>query len=238
MLPLAPAPTMAFGRACASAPRAAGKPLAEASSTLANRACLNRGADGEADCAHRSAASRDRDAQRGGAERRGGAAAATASARGRKEEEVVQRRDVAKAAEATRTEVRAVAAARATGTDLGAREATDTEAADPTRERRGGVDVEEGEQRGRCAGNRARPAMLSWHDGSCEAPVSKRRRQEGSVRTTRCRKGVAGLRDQGRSPGIRLSSDRRTAVIRALPVPIRPSRWQRPGKMTLYLPPR
>ena len=165
------------------------------------------------------------------------AAAATASARGRKEEEVVQRRDVAKAAEATRTEVRAVAAARATGTDLGAREATDTEAADPTRERRGGVDVEEGEQRGRCAGNRARPTMLSWHDGSCEAPVSKRRRQEGSVRTTRCRKGVAGLRDQGRSPGIRLSSDRRTAVIRALPVPIRPNRWQRPGKMTLYLPP-
>ena len=66
---------MAFGRACASAPRAAGKPLAEASSTLANRACLNRGADGEANCAHRSAASGDRDAQRGGAERRGGAAA-------------------------------------------------------------------------------------------------------------------------------------------------------------------
>jgi hypothetical protein len=76
MLPLAPAPTMAFGRACASAPRAAGKPLAEASSTLANRACLNRGADGEANCAHRSAASRDRDAQRGGAERRGGGGAA------------------------------------------------------------------------------------------------------------------------------------------------------------------
>ena len=38
---------MAFGRACASAPRAAGKPLAEASSTLANRACLIRGADGD-----------------------------------------------------------------------------------------------------------------------------------------------------------------------------------------------
>ena len=74
MLPLAPAPTMAFGRACASAPRVAGKPLAEASSTLANHACLNRGVDGEVDCAHRSAASRDRDAQRGGAEWRGGVA--------------------------------------------------------------------------------------------------------------------------------------------------------------------
>ena len=62
MLPSAPAPTMTFGRACANAPRGAGKPLAEASSTLANRACLIRGAGGEANCAHRSAASGDRDA--------------------------------------------------------------------------------------------------------------------------------------------------------------------------------
>ena len=72
MLPLAPAPTMAFGRACACALRAAGKPLATVSSTLTNRVCHTRDAEGDASCATRSAASGDRDAQRGGAEWRGG----------------------------------------------------------------------------------------------------------------------------------------------------------------------
>ena len=79
MLPLAPAPTMAFGRACACALRAAGKPLATVSSTLANRVCHTRDAEGDASCATRSAASGDRDAQRGGAERRGGGGAAAVS---------------------------------------------------------------------------------------------------------------------------------------------------------------
>ena len=84
MLPLAPAPTMAFGRACACALRAAGKPLATVSSTLTNRVCHTRDAEGDASCATRSAASGDRDAQRGGAERRsgGGAAADGAAADG------------------------------------------------------------------------------------------------------------------------------------------------------------
>ena len=41
-------PTMAFGRACACALRAAGKPLATVSSTLTNRVCHTRGAEGDA----------------------------------------------------------------------------------------------------------------------------------------------------------------------------------------------